>query len=542
MKKKLLLAMIVGAATITASAEGYKDGIEYYKAGQYENAITLLNRNLNDPSTDKALAYYYLGQSYLAEDNIDKAREYFNLGVSANPDCAYNYVGIGSLALRDKNKDIAKENFKKARSLAKKNAEVLVDIARAYYDADPVAFDKDITELIAKAHKDSKHKEPAIYIFEGDRKFRAKDYNGAATEYEQAITFDEDNPEGYVKYANTYFYVVPEYAIEKLQELLKRNPNSALAQRELAEKYYRNDQWSLAAKQYGEYINNPNHFPEDKARYSILLFAGENFEKALDIATEVLQSKPENVTLNRIVIRSLNALDRKAEALEKSQAFFSNTKMQASLNASDYSVHGQLLEAAKQDTAAFETFQTGLSKFPTDAELNYEVAEWYFDKRDYIPAAEYYGKFLDNTKNPRRNERFTGALYDYAAVLTANNQGDKETALKYAKHGVEIMDQAIEGLEDNTPHQYLHRRARLLVLANAGEPDEKAVADYLAEISILDKDPTLADPATKPNYLAEYCEAYQNLYKYYTAQGDTAKADEAKAKFDHYNTLRKQSN
>ena len=56
--------------------------------------------------------------------------------------------------------------------------------------------------------------------------------------YEMAFTFDPENTEAYVKYANTYFFVNPTMAIEKLAEVLAKNPHSALAQRELAEKYY----------------------------------------------------------------------------------------------------------------------------------------------------------------------------------------------------------------------------------------------------------------------------------------------------------------
>ena len=49
MKFKLLISMLA-AGTIAAGAQsqGYKDGIEYYKAGQYDNAKTILNRTIGD--------------------------------------------------------------------------------------------------------------------------------------------------------------------------------------------------------------------------------------------------------------------------------------------------------------------------------------------------------------------------------------------------------------------------------------------------------------------------------------------------------------
>ena len=69
----------------------------------------------------------------------------------------------------------------------------------------------------------------------------------------------------------------PNFSIQKLEDLLNQTPNSALAQRELAEKYFKANHWKKASDLYGRYINNPNHFPEDKARYSVLLYWGEDY-------------------------------------------------------------------------------------------------------------------------------------------------------------------------------------------------------------------------------------------------------------------------
>lgn len=539
MKKRLFFALLISAATLTGSAQGYKDGIEYYKAGQYGNAITLLERNLNNPSTDKAMAYYYLGQAYILDKDYTKAKDCFEKGIAANADNGYNYVGLGALALLNKDKSSASDYFKKAQSLAKKNAEVLVDIARAYYNADPVAFDKEIEKYLEKARKDSKFKEPAIYVFEGDRKFDSKDYNGAATEYEQAITFDEDNPEGYVKYANTYYYVAPEYAIAKLDELLQRNPNSALAQRELAEKYYLTGQWTLAAKQYGDYINNPNHFPEDMARYAVLLYSGEQYEKCLEAALKALQQKPNDVTLSRLIIRSLDNLDRKSEALVKAKEFFAMPSARESLNAADYRIYGNLLQATK-DSTAIDVIIKGLEKFPKDASLNLAASDYYLSKRDLKPAADYYETYVSLLENPKRNDNYGVALRDRFVAAT-NAKDNPELSKEYANKGLTAVNKALDGLDpENRPHQYLHLRGQLYVLANGGEPDANAVKDFEDEIAILDKDPELANPANPKNYIDEYILAYSYIRNYCLSNGDTAKADAAKNQIEHFKQLKGQ--
>ena len=91
------------------------------------------------------------------------------------------------------------------------------------------------------ALKDSKNTEPAVYVLQGD--MIGNDPNLASGQYEMAIEQSKErgeiNREAYVKYAQTYFQVPMgrDYAIKRHEEINERDPQSALAQRELAEKY-----------------------------------------------------------------------------------------------------------------------------------------------------------------------------------------------------------------------------------------------------------------------------------------------------------------
>ena len=129
MKLKFLLSLCL-AATLTASAQGYKDGVEYFKAGQYENAQELLERNLNDPSTDKATAYYYLGAIALHEKDYATAKSDFDKGLASNPNSALNKVGLGELALMQGDAKEAQSLFDEAKKINKKDASV--QIGRAH--------------------------------------------------------------------------------------------------------------------------------------------------------------------------------------------------------------------------------------------------------------------------------------------------------------------------------------------------------------------------------------------------------------------------
>ena len=88
MKQKLIISLLASAALCaSAQSQGYKDGIEYYKAGQYENAKTILSKTLDQSNTDKSLALYYLGQVALAQNDKAAAKDLFEKGLAANPDC-----------------------------------------------------------------------------------------------------------------------------------------------------------------------------------------------------------------------------------------------------------------------------------------------------------------------------------------------------------------------------------------------------------------------------------------------------------------------
>ncbi len=162
MKFRTLFAASLAAFAMSASAQTHLEGAEYYKADQLENAKELLQRNLNNAGTDKAIANYYLGLIAIDENKLDEAKKYFDAGIQANPDYGYNYIGLGGLDLKKGDKKAADAQFKTGEGLLKKDAAAQIAIARAFYDADPVAYAKDIEKRVANARKISKIEAPEI--------------------------------------------------------------------------------------------------------------------------------------------------------------------------------------------------------------------------------------------------------------------------------------------------------------------------------------------------------------------------------------------
>ncbi|MBD5163747.1 MAG: tetratricopeptide repeat protein [Bacteroidales bacterium] len=530
MKIKLLLSLILaGSLAVSAQTQGYKDGIEYYKAGQLGNAKTILDRTVNDASTDKSLANYYLGQVALEQNDKAAAKAYFEKGIAMDANNAYNYVGMGALDLLNGNADAAADNFKKATGLAKKNAEISVSIARAYYNADPVKYAKDITKNLEKARKDSKNQASAIYVFEGDMLMDQQDYGTAAGRYENAIYNDKNSAEGYVKYANAYFFVNPQFAIQRLEEYLKEHPESAMIQRELAEKYFKANYWRKASDLYGTYIQNPNHFPEDKARYSVLLYWGEKYPESLQIAEEILATEPSNFQAQRMVFLDLAKMGKNQEAVEAAEKFF-KANPDADFTTNDYVTYAEALNAIDRDEEAIKTYELAAEKDPQNGDLLKNLSTFYSQNKQYAKSAEAYDAYLKLQENPTLTDLFgMSGRYLNAAL----NVPDSVQALDLANRGLDYIGQVIERGEPQPA--FFQRQGRLHIASNNKMPNAAAIEAYDKMLEMLDADPANMAADNKDG-LNLYKEAYSFEILYY---GNVAKdAEKTKEFTEKYNVIK----
>lgn len=505
---------------MTAFAQGgYQDGVDYYNAERFDKAKTILEKTLNDPSTKKAVSYFYLGSLELDNNNVAAASESFNKGVQADPAYGYNYVGLGQIALKNGNKKEAETYFKQALEGNKKDASVMAAIARAYFNVDPTLYAKEIEKNIANAMKVSKNKEAQVYVLQGDMA-KGSDIGQAAGFYEQAMIYDEQagnvNPEAYVKYANLYNKVNPDFAIGKLVELNEKLPTSALAQSELAEKYYDGNQFTKAAEQYGKYIKNPNHFQGDEQRYSGLLYFGKKYQESLDVANQVLAADPENEYMQRMVMLNKAALKDFAGAEEAAQKLFSHAG--AKFTATDYSTHGDILGELGRPQDAIDAYVKAYEMNPEkNKQMLAEISSMYNDLENDQKAVEYMQKFVD-AGDATLNDYFI-LSNRYKNLGLSLPEGSPERA-EAATNGIKNIDLAIEGAANKGP-LYRNKATLLMIRDGAENTTPELIDTYKAMIAAYDE-----DPANKEKYADAYKMAYTRMGSYYMQQGDNAQARE----------------
>lgn len=521
MKFKLTMSLLCGCALMTSAqtnfqdSQGFKDGIEYYRADKLNEAKTILDRTLNEPGTDKAEAYYYLGQIAIANGDLNEASQDFQNGINVNPQYAFNYVGQGSVDLQKGDKKAAEEKFKEAKSRDKKNAVMLTDIARAYYNANPVTYAKEIEKTLADAKKVDK-KCPAIYILEADMMAK-EDVGNAVGYYEMASNYDVNNeyPEAYVKYAQVYFPVNPKYSIDRLKDLLSKQPNSALAQRELAEKYYDNNQFTMAAQEYGKYIQNPNHFQRDEQRYVGLLNFAKEYQKSFDLATDILTRDPGNFYMQRMQFLDQAAMGNNESALGYARTFFANPAAQGNFVPNDYSTMGEVLFATGDTVNAVEAFEKALQMQPDNLDRYKDLSSAYSDAKQYGKSAEVFQQYVDLAPNVSTNDKFTLARRYNNASTTATDSLQK---IAYADKALAYLDEVLAVVPDN--FSVANQKAITMFTRNNQQMNEDIVSAFEQAISILDK-----DESNKVSHKNDYIRAYNLIANYYNSEG---RLDEAK--------------
>jgi tetratricopeptide (TPR) repeat protein len=523
MKLKYLLSVVLLAGSLTCLAQGYKDGIEYYKVGKYDNAEELLKRNIDNAGSDKSLVDYYLGMINLHQGELNAAKGYFDQGVAENAANAYNFVGLGAFALKQGDLKGATDNFKLASSKSKKDPKIATAIARAYYFADSAAYKKDIDKNIAQAKKFNM-RDPEVYMFQGDIAADHKDWGTAAGMYEMAQSFDPSLTEAYVKYADTYFNVNPEIAIQKLQELLKVNPNSALAQRELAEKYYKDNQGGKAAEQYGIYIKNPNHFNQDVVRYVQLLFFGDKFQESYDLAKQLLSKlqpgDKDIFYMKRMVMYNMVAMNKDKQdadwaSVETAAKDFFATPVppKGSYEVRDFTDYATILKSLKRPQEAIAQYVKAAELNPEKTEILKDISGEYNELEDYANAAKYYQMYVDKGDYKVNDLFVLSKRYSNLAVTTKDAAVKADAIAKSLKYVNEV--------NDKVPGDYRILGQKALVQSLVGTNNRDAVDTYSQVLEILDK-----DSKNLSEHSDMYIKAYSYMAQYYFDKGDKATAKE----------------
>jgi tetratricopeptide (TPR) repeat protein len=422
MKTKLTIAAF--ALSFTVTSQTLDNAILKTKNEQYEAAASDF-ANLIAKESSKGENYFYYGENFFDNDDLDNANVQYQKGTEMNATNPLNYVGLGKvLWYRGKEAD-AKTMFFKAASLgANKNAEVMRQTAKAYIYAPNKNLDEAIKLLNDAIKLDPKN--PMNYILLGDAQLEKNPTDGSAPvkSYQKATELNPKSTLGILREGKLYQrgrnY---QLALDFYKKAIGVDANFAPAYREIAEVYMMAGQSKNAIESWKKYLelNNSN---DARYRYMTALFYNKQFTDAINEGESLKKGGYSNYTIERLLGWAYGEMGNKndttaySKGLRSLNQFFELTKDKKDFKylPGDYKYKGMLLSKTGKDSLGVLELEKAIALDPAaNCELNGDIARIWTKAKNYAKSIAAFEKKATCTKGLDGQDYFDfGKAYYYA--------------------------------------------------------------------------------------------------------------------------------
>jgi tetratricopeptide (TPR) repeat protein len=421
--KRNFLFLILTLLSVNFLAIEAKDsqGIDYYKAGFPTVAKPLLLNEYITDTLSRQETCFYLGNIYFSENKLDSAAIYFKKGMTGKDVSVLNTIGLAMLKIKTDPKaaDTEIQNVLKLRT-SKKNPDFFIAAANAYLAAGLI----DQAIVYQEDAKNIKTKYAPLAVLAGDIELAKKSVGNACSNYELAILYDDKCKEAYVKYARAYKNVNTSLAIEKLNQLKLKEPTFLLADRELADIYYMNNEFDKAAELYDNYLKSGNSNSDDLVKYALTLFFNHEFAKSLEIANNGHLKAPRNPAFNRLALYDNTDLKQFDDAIKSADLLF-NQSDNPDYNYLDYRYYGQALRETKKFDLAIVQFKKAIEMDSTKIDLWKDISDMYNDNGDYKNAIANYLTYMNLLTEDKKT---VDTSYNLGRLYYSLGNSDKDSA------------------------------------------------------------------------------------------------------------------
>ncbi|MDD4922336.1 MAG: tetratricopeptide repeat protein [Bacteroidales bacterium] len=383
MKKHLLTALFAVLVTVANAQSNF--GTDYFAIGEIQIARKFFEKQL---AQSPAESNYYLGEIAFAAGKPDEAKAYYEKGIAADPLYMLNYIGQGKLLLKSDAK-AAEAIFSSALKKNKKNVELNVAVARAYFDCGM----KDVALAKIEIARNIGKKSPLVYILEGDILKSDNKSGEAGGKFEQAIYFDSTCTVASIKCAQVYELINPALSIELLKKVIIAHPDYKVVYRLLGNSYSRSGHYQNAIESFKTFFAEGAYDVEDITKFASAYYFTDQYEQSAELVNKGLALDPANFVLNRL--KMYNASKTKdATALPAADYFFTLKSAKGDFLPSDYMAYAVVLNNAGKYDKALEMFNKMLESDPSKAEVYKELYSVYSKMGDYIKGAASYKKYI----------------------------------------------------------------------------------------------------------------------------------------------------
>jgi len=427
MKKKIVSLAAFLSLSLAVVFAGNDKGIEFYKMGMYDAAKDVFAQQSAQSGDEQAIAAYYLGLVYAQEQNTKAAEAQFQKAIDAAPQLAYGYIGKGRLELKN-NAKAGEALLKQAEGMGKKNADVLVKIAEAYFANDMIAKAQ---SLLGKAKAvDSKNAD--IYLLEADiilTKGKDSETIGKAiSKGRDAVSFSNNKDKvALVKLAQLYMMVGGlSLALENVNRALAIDAGFPPANTELGNVKYTQGRYKEAVEAYEKALATSVKVPvEYYENYAYALYFNKQYEKSLQEIEKNLLLRPNNTTLLRLQAYNMYELKQYEEGYAKMEKFFATVPQDKQIYL-DFITLGRLQVQLKKYDSAIENLNKAIALDAEKTEPYKELALAYAAKENYEEGVKYFEKYFEMTPKALASElnTFGEMNTNAAATILDNNKKD----------------------------------------------------------------------------------------------------------------------
>jgi tetratricopeptide (TPR) repeat protein len=386
--------------------------------------------------------------------------------------------------------DLAKTAYKKN----KKNADALMKVGRAFFDAKDTANAKVFANYALVA---SKNKCAPAYILLGDIEALSDNGGAAAAQYDQAVYADPKNYEAYYKYALVYRKIDPQGAARKLDELKANRPDISIEAIKGHIFMLADDRKSA----YNEFKKVPvsQIDPDYLNEFARASYFGGHFDDALIACEEGLKHKPGNPAFTRLAMFSNYELKNYDAAKAYLQKYFHELD---SVKFSEYDhyyaalIHDKLGDKAN----AMDSYQKALDLVDEQSFIKRwtilkTMSDSHLKDSEFDKAIQYYQEYLDSKPEVKVDD-YEGL----AGIYTKYGEADESKKVEMLNKAADVY--TLIGEKFPVQQAYAsYKRAEMINKTDKDMAGRLAKADYQKVVDLLmDK----ADRSKSENTMLKY--------------------------------------
>lgn len=409
-----LLSFLISANILFAQSIDEGKRFLYYE--RYNSAKDVFNKlvNANPNNIDAA---YWLGQTYLGEEDSISSKALYQKTLNANPNSPLMLVAMGHIALLENQNNDARNRFETAISLTKgKDYNVINAIARANVDTKA----GDAVYAIGKIKTIPENKRTAeIWTTLGDAYRKLIDGANAQLAYQSALAVDPNYARASFMIGRLYQtqgFTQELYYMKYYNEAITKDPKFAPVYVWLSQYYYKRD--INKAKEYlDKYIAVADADTQNCYYQASYLYASGQYQQTITKANECISAGGKNPYPSLFGLKAFayDKLGDSANAKTFFEMYFQKQNPEK-LESGDYAKYGLVLlkfpgnEATAagyiQKAIALDTLEENKIEYITS------VANSYLASKNYNEAAKWYTKLFSIKKNVTKTDIYN-AGYNY---------------------------------------------------------------------------------------------------------------------------------